>query len=180
MAYQLTGDPPSPFVLQWAGNRALRLPPPRRALDIAMGRGRHTRALASLGFTTFGVDINLGALLMAVREVRSLGLTVRVWCADLTISTIPSKRFELIVVTRYLQRDLIGAIRDAVVPDGLVIYETFTVNQRTHGRGPRSPDHLLQAGELEALFQGFEILFYDEVLEPDAVARLVARRPANR
>ena len=61
-----------------------------------------------------------------------------------------------------------------------MLYETFTVNQRQLGFGPTSPDHLLQPGELRQLFEGFDVLFYEEVLAPEAVARIVARRPASR
>lgn len=80
------------------------------------------------------------------------------------------------VVTRYLQRDLLGPIRDAVAPGGIVIYETFTSNQRVHGVGPKSAEHLLDPGELRERFDGFDVLFYEEVLRPEALARLVARK----
>jgi hypothetical protein len=53
------------------------------------------------------------------------------------------------------------------------MYETFTVYQRAYGRGPTSPDHLLAPGELKARFDGFDVLFYEEVTSPDAVARFV-------
>jgi tellurite methyltransferase len=83
-----------------------------------------------------------------------------------------------VVVTRYLQRDLFPAIRDAAVPGGLVAYETFTIHQRALGTGPKSPDHLLAPGELAAAFSGFEVLFYEEVTGPEALARILARRPS--
>jgi hypothetical protein len=89
---------------------------------------------------------------------------------------LPRERFDVVVVTRYLQRDLFGALQAAVVPGGVVLYETFTVSQRRLGRGPTSPDHLLDAGELRARFAGFTVLSYEEVSTPDAVARLAARR----
>ena len=57
-----------------------------------------------------------------------------------------------------------------------MIYETFTVNQRRLGFGPTSPDHLLEPGELRRHFEGFDVLFYEEVDAPEAVARIVARR----
>ena len=57
-----------------------------------------------------------------------------------------------------------------------MLYETFTVRQRALGTGPTSPDHLLREGELRQHFEDFEIVFYEEVTSPEAVARLVARR----
>jgi hypothetical protein len=176
MSDRLTGDPPSSFVVQWATELASRVPQPRRALDVAMGRGRHALVLAALGFRTFGVDINFEAVRSAKRAAANGGLELLAWCADLTISPLPPRRFELIVVTRYLQRDLTAALSDALVSNGVVIYETFTVNQRRLGVGPTSPDHLLEPDELKTCFPELEILFHQEVHAPEAVARLVARK----
>ena len=147
-----------------------------RALDLAMGRGRHAFPLARAGYRTFGVDVKYDAVCEAVRSAQDAGLMIHGWCADLTEHPLPVARFELIVVTRYLQRDLFPAIRDALVPGGRVLYETFTIRQRALGVGPTSPDHLLQESELRSYFEDFEILFYEEVPSPEAVARLVARR----
>jgi len=168
---------PSPFVIQWTDAVARVVAAPARALDVAMGRGRHALALARAGFRTFGVDVTLDAVRDAVASAAAAGCSVRGWCADLTRSPLPRDRFELVLVTRFLQRDLFGSIRQAVVPAGVIVYETFTVNQRSHGTGATSPDHLLQPGELRDRFDGFEVLFYEEVPAPDAVARIVARRP---
>ena len=178
MADRLTGDPPSPFVRQWAATLAPTLPPRRRALDLAMGRGRHARVLCGLGLVTFGVDWNFEAVRSAVAELAAQGQQLRGWCANLTVSSLPRAAFELILVTRYLQRDLMPSIGEAVVPGGVVIYETFTVNQRALGTGPTSPHHLLEPGELADCFKGFEIHCSEEVSAPEAVARLVARKPA--
>ena len=137
-----------------------------------MGRGRHTALLATAGYETFGVDWNIESLLTARASMPRL----RAWCADLADYPLPHAQFDVIVVARYLQRDLFTALREAVVPGGVVIYETFTVEQRRHRRGPTSPDHLLEPGELRARFTGFEVLEYEEVLDPDALARMAARR----
>ena len=144
-----------------------------------MGRGRHALPLAREGFRTFGVDVKLDAVRDAVARAAAEGMRVRGWCADLTQAPLPGERFELVVVARFLQRDLFGSIRRAVVPDGVVVYETFTVNQRALGTGPTSPDHLLATGELRERFEGFEVMFYEEVQAPEAVARIVARRPVE-
>jgi SAM-dependent methyltransferase len=172
-------DPPSAFVVGWAGALFERLAEPRRALDVAMGRGRHAESLAAAGYRAFGVDVKLDAVRDAVGRAGARGLVVRGWCADLTMYPLPSAAFELAVVTRYLQRDLFPVLRNAVRPGGAVIYETFTEAQRALGRGPTSPDHLLRPGELRAFFEDFDLLFYEEVLERDALARIVARRAAG-
>jgi SAM-dependent methyltransferase len=169
-------DQPSQFIAEWAALSAATCPPPRRALDLAMGRGRHALVLAELGFRVFGVDAKFEAVRDALAQASTRGLVIRGWCADLTRFPLPRARFELIVVSRYLQRDLFPSLGDALTPGGVVLFETFTEAQRGHGRGPTSPDHLLAPGELRARFDTFEVLFYEEVAEPDAVARIVARK----
>ena len=141
-----------------------------------MGRGRHAVVLARAGFKTFGVDISVDAVRDAMRAAAGEGLALRAWCADLTQTPLPAARFDLIVVTRYLQRNLFPSLRQALEPAGVILYETFTVAQRALGRGPTSPDHLLEPGELRDRFEGFEVLLYEETTEPDAVARIAARR----
>lgn len=172
----MVADPPSAFVIDWLPRVASGLPEPRRALDVAMGRGRHAEALSAAGLRLFGVDVNIEVTRDAVDRLRRRGVALRAWCADLTQYRLPARAFDLILVTRYLQRDLFVSLRDALTPGGVILYETFTEAQRRHDRGPRSPDHLLREGELAGSFPDFDVVFSEEVLEPEAVARLVARK----
>ncbi len=169
-------DPPSAFVVEWTRRLAANLPAPRRALDVAAGRGRHSVVLAAAGLRTFAVDMKVDALGDARSRVEADGHALLGWCADLTMSPVPHDRFELVVVTRYLQRDLFPALARALTAGGVILYETFTEKQRALGRGPTSPDHLLRSGELREAFPNFEMIFYEEVVEAEAVARLVARK----
>jgi SAM-dependent methyltransferase len=173
-------DPPSPFVAHWVRALSERHTAPERALDIAMGRGRHAGILARAGYRVFGVDNNYEAVRDARRSVAVSGGTLRGWCGDLTMTSLPRGWFDVIVVARYLQRDLFPSIVTALAPGGVVLYETFTEAQRHHGRGPTSPDHLLKPGELPTYFEGLETLAYEEVDEPEAVARLAAKAEARR
>ena len=143
-----------------------------------MGRGRHALVLACAGFRTFGVDARLDALRDANAAAAARDVRLRVWCADLTRYPLPVDRFDLIVVSRYLQRDLFPSLRAAATAGGVVLYETFTTAQRAAGTGPQSPDHLLEPGELRARFDvpGWEVLAYEETRGPEAVARLAARK----
>jgi tellurite methyltransferase len=168
---------PSPFVVEWVARLTAPRQARRRALDVAMGRGRHALLLARAGFTTFGVDVNADALAEALATAAAGGARVHAWCADLTTYPLPDARFDVVVVSRYLQRDLFAALRSAVVPGGVVLYETFTIAQREFNSGPRSPDHLLEPGELRRQFDGFEILADEEIKGTEAVARIAARRP---
>ena len=194
-------DLPSPFVVEWLPrvasalewgphNRTRAGPDPKwggpykvrptpTAIDLAMGRGRHAQMLARAGFRTFGVDVKLDAVKEATARARADSLIVRGWCADLRETPLPRGFFDVVLITRYLQRDLFPAIRETVKAEGVVLYETFTVNQRRLGFGPTSPDHLLRPGELRQFFDGFDVMFYEEVDVPEAVAHIVARRPRS-
>lgn len=171
-------EAPSPFVARWVHHVAADLNRRRDALDVAMGRGRHLAALRDAGFTVFGVDVQFEAVRAAAGQAAA-GEVIRAWCADLTNYPLPKDRFDLVVVTRYLQRDLFPSLQRAIAPGGFVLYETFTTAQRTLGRGPTSPDHLLNAGELLTYFEGWEIRFYEETVEAEALARVVARKPTR-
>jgi len=170
---------PSPFIFEWIARCAAERASRGRALDVAMGRGRHALPLAHAGFRTFGVDIAFDAVRDAVAAAAAEGVIVGGWCADLTQHPLPTERFDVIVVSRYLQRDLFDALRAACAPGGVVLYETFTTAQRALGTGPKSPDHLLEPGELRQRFLGFDELFYEETTAPEAVARIAARKPAS-
>lgn len=132
--------------------------------------------LVQAGLRTVAVDRSFESLVRAVSldACRS----VMAFCADMTEYPLPAHRFHLVLVSRYLDRDRWPALKEWVAPGGFVLYETFTRHQRRHGRGPTSPEHLLEPGELAARFADFEIVFSEEATEPEALARLAARRRA--
>lgn len=170
----------SPFVEEWLPKVVARLngqDGPRRALDLAMGSGRHAAPLAEAGFITYGVDRALDRLLAARRALRDRRLPVLQWAADLDTYPLPPARFDLLFCTRFLLRARWDDLKRSVRPGGFVMYETFTVGQIARGCGPSSPDHLLQPGELAAAFGDWLILHAEEVERPAAMARLVAQKP---
>ena len=67
-------------------------------------------------------------------------------------------------------------VDERLVPGGVLLYETFTEHQLRYDRGPRSRAHLLAPGELRLRLRGMDVLFDEEVMAPDAVARIAARR----
>jgi SAM-dependent methyltransferase len=167
-------EAPSSFVLH-AAERITRASG-RRAFDVAMGSGRHAVALAARGFRVFGVDLDYTRVRAAMSSAEESDLRIRGWVADLSAIPLPHAYFDLIVCVRFLDRALFPALASALAPGGLLVYETFTTGQLAHGRGPRSPAHLLRPGELARAFPDLTTVAYEEVDEPDAVARLIARR----
>jgi SAM-dependent methyltransferase len=176
----LPGARISPFVMEWLPRVAAGMngrPGPRRALDLAMGEGRHAIPLAEAGFVTFGVDRALDRLQSARRELRARRLDVLQWAADLDTYPLPAGHFDLLFCTRFLLRARWDDLKRCVRPGGFVMYETFTTGQIARGFGPSSPDHLLRPGELQVAFGDWTVLHAEEVELPAAMARLVARKP---
>lgn len=172
----------SPFVSEWLPVVARHLDvarSPRRALDLAMGEGRHTCALAHAGFVTFGVDRSVERIRTAAARATERGLQVTSWAADLDDYPLPRHYFDVLLCTRFLLRRRWHEVRDLVKPGGFVLYETFTTEQRACSKGPTSPDHLLEPGELRGAFSSWEVVFHEEIASPSALARIVARRPAG-
>ena len=170
----------SPFVEAWLPRVVAELngrPRPKRALDLAMGEGRHAVPLAEAGFRTFGVDVAVDRLLSARRTLLERGFDVLQWAADLDTYPLPAGHFDLLFCTRFLLRARWDDLKRTVRPGGFVMYETFTTGQIARGFGPSSLDHLLQPGELAAAFADWTVLHSEEVKEPAAMARLIARKP---
>ena len=159
------------------------LPKGGKALDIAMGTGRNALYLASLGFRVTGVDVSAVAVDKCREKAERLGLSVEALVADLERSPLPSNEYDLIVNFYYLQRSLTAQIVAALKPGGVLVFESFTIDQLQFGWGPKSPDHLLRPGELREMFAEMEPLLYHEgVVQgdrgPKAVASLIGRKRA--
>ena len=76
--------------------------------------------------------------------------------ADLEDGTpwpLPDRTFAAVVVTNYLYRPLLARLPTWLMPDGVLIYETFAVGNEIHGR-PRNPNFLLRPSELLEAFSG--------------------------
>jgi SAM-dependent methyltransferase len=151
-------------------------------VDLACGRGRHTLAAAAAGIPAVGIDRNRESLAELRKAASQRELAVETLHADLEDpAEIPlrSRCCGAVLVFRYLHRPLIPAIARVLAPGGLLVYETFTIDQRRLGTGPRNSDHLLEPGELPELFSEFEILDHWEGLsrgtENAQVARITAR-----
>ncbi len=140
---------PSAWVLDHAPLYASK----RRVLDVAAGRGRHTLLFAAAGFEVTAVDRDGAALAELSASAGALGVAVTTRVVDLEVPgySFAPETWDIVVVTRYLHRPLFAALREAVAPGGLLVYETFTIGQRDEPTGPSSEAFLLQPGELPTL-----------------------------
>lgn len=167
-------DGPAKFLVKNAG-----LLPKGRVLDIAMGDGRNAIFLAALGFQAEGVDISPESVKKAEDTATIQGVEVAARVVDLEKeSFIQPDSYDLIICFRYLQRSLIPHIKTGLREGGIVVYETYTIDQLQFGK-PKNPDFLLKHNELLNLFRDFHCIKYHEGIFEDkkAVAGIIARKP---
>jgi len=173
--------PGSPFEVgpcSWLLANVALLPRGGRTLDLACGAGRHALLLAAAGFPVRAVDRDAATLEALAGTAARLGLPLQVERLDLEAGEVSLGKgsCDLIVVIHYLHRPLFPAILRALAPGGLLLYETFTIDQAQRGR-PTNPDFLLRHGELPQLVQGLEILRQREgEFEERCVAAVAARK----
>ena len=156
----------------------IELLPKGRVLDVAMGAGQNAIYLAKMGFEVEGVDISPEAVSSALELARKSGVNIRAQVADLEKEYhIEKGAYNVIICFNYLQRSLIPQIKDGLRKGGMVVYETFIVDQAQFGK-PKNPDYLLRHNELLNMFRDFRCLRYREgiVEGRKAVASIIAEK----
>jgi SAM-dependent methyltransferase len=151
-------------------------------LDLACGEGHNGIYLAAKGCRAVLADRSEEMLEKARALASQMGVSVTLWTVDLEregVDPLEGTAYGGILVFRYLHRPLFPAIMNALLPGGILIYETFTREQAKFGK-PRSPSHLLRPGELKEWFGRWEVIHYHEGVfsdPPRAVAGIVCRKP---
>lgn len=154
--------------------------PKGRALDVAMGYGRHALYLAAAGWEVDAVERDPEAVAACRADARRRGVSINVIEADLDVYRLPASTYDLITCFYFLDRALIPRIRDALKPGGVIVYETFSIeNQRRFGT-PRRVEFCLQPNELLTLFEGFLVMDAREgLVGGQYAASLVASKPVG-
>jgi SAM-dependent methyltransferase len=164
------------------------------ALDLACGTGRHALLLASRQQPVTAVDSSDVALEILARRAQASHYAVsrieraarlahrqhgiQIWHANLEEANLPSQAFSLVVCVNYLQRSLFPQIERALIPGGVLLFETYTVAQLEFAGGPRNAKYLLESGELRTAFPALRNLFYRELRAGKGIASLIARKAA--
>jgi tellurite methyltransferase len=169
-------------------------------LDLACGSGRNGLYLLSQNIPVAFADIKESALeqvkISLMSHYGGVKSTTNFWQVDFeqdsfeqeVLKPLTGKPFSAIIVFRYLHRPLFEQIKQAVIPGGYVVYETFTVDQPQFGR-PKNPDFLLKHGELAELFSDWQIIHsFEGIIDAknadanngsgkQAIAQIIARKP---
>lgn len=172
---------PSPWVLRWA---AALLPPNARVLDVACGWGRHSHALARLGYSVTALDRDSVAMEhVAQHWPTDAPPPEALITADIEQGPwpLPDQQFDAVVITHYLWRPLWPTFKAALKPGGCYIHETFTHGQGHIGK-PVRPEFLLETGELLQVCQDWRIVAYEDgfATTPNRyIQRIAAVVPSN-
>ncbi len=164
----LTRTHPTQMLDEWLA----RLPR-GRALDLACGAGRNALHLALAGFEVDAMDISSVALERARGQAQELGVDINWINVDLDDAELCPERYDLVVVARYVNRALTGALVNCIRDGGYLLYEQHL---RTHREvdGPRSRDFRLAPNELLEMFAALRVLYYREELATDPDGRTMA------
>jgi tellurite methyltransferase len=135
---------------------------PRGVLfDVAAGRGRNALALAHAGSVVVAVDYSAEAMQFLAATARDASLAIWPVVANLDSFHLKDESFDAIVNINFLDRALFSKYERALRPGGVLVAETFLVDQAAIGH-PRDPRFLLAHGELRALAGGLEVEEYRE------------------
>lgn len=162
---------PSSWIVQWAGLVPAGVP----VLDVAAGGGRHTRFFADRGHRVTAIDRDVSAL--------AAHPNVEIVKADLEDGSpwpLPGRTVGAVIVTNYLHRPLFPALLDALMPGGVLLYETFMEGNERFGR-PSNPEFLLKDGELLELARDrLSVTAYEARMTSEPKMAMVQRIAARK
>jgi len=135
------------------------LPQHGLALDLACGLGGNTFFLAEQGLQVDAWDISS----VAIERIKSKteARNIQALSIDICDAPFPKNHYDVIAVSRFLERQIIPQLIDALKVGGLIFYQTFTLDKAQSG-GPSNPKFLLQKAELLSLFSSLSPIIYHE------------------
>ena len=146
------------------------------ALDIASGTGQNAIFLSSNGYEVIAVDKSPSAASLASQYSLNKGSEIKTVTEDILAFEIKENSFDLIADFYFLERKIIPKIKKGLKKNGLVFFETYTIEQQNID-GPHNPDFLLSTNELISFFKDFFIIFYHEwITEEKAIASIIAQK----
>jgi 2-polyprenyl-3-methyl-5-hydroxy-6-metoxy-1,4-benzoquinol methylase len=140
---------------------ACLLPDSGVALDIACGLGANSCFLAKQGLATTAWDISEVAIAKLQQTALSKGLSIKSEALEITQNSFIENSFDIIIISRFLDRSLSEGIISALKPGGMLFYQTFN-REKIDTTGPNNPDFLLAKNELLTMFASLKLVFYQE------------------
>jgi 2-polyprenyl-3-methyl-5-hydroxy-6-metoxy-1,4-benzoquinol methylase len=133
-----------------------------RALDLACGLGGNALRLSELGYESHAWDISDAAIAKVQEFARERQLNLQTRQCDVSQVRLEKESFDVIIVSRFLIREMAANIVAALKPDGLLFYQTFIQERTQVDEGPNNTQFRLEKNELLTMFSGLLIRFYRE------------------
>ena len=111
--------------------------------------------------TTEAWDISAIALRRLQQQADAHALPIKTFTREITPGSFTSSYFDVIVVSRFLDRSICNAIMESLKPNGLLFYQTYT-RHKTSDLGPKKPRFLLAENELLQIFSPLTRVYYRE------------------
>ena len=145
------------------------------ALDVACGTGRNARFIAQSAHRVIGVDISDVAIAQA-RELASHLDNVHFEIADLDNGISLGQQFDLIVMVRYVNLELMQKLPDLLVPGGAILVEEHLRwdDPAIELAGPKNPDYRTEPGAVAQALSYLETLHSFEGLVDDPLGEVSA------
>ncbi len=137
------------------------LPAQGQALDLACGLGGNALFMAQRGLQVQGWDYSVNAIDRLQQFANQQGMKLQAIVRDVAKYPPEPNSFDVIVVSRFLDRTIINDLINAIVPGGLLFYQTF-LQEKSDDSGPGNPEFLLKTNELISMFSEMRILVYRE------------------
>ncbi len=131
-----------------------------QALELACGLGGNARFMAQCGLHTQAWDISDTALTLLNNWANLNQLPIEPLLTDLEQMILPYQQYDVIVISRYLDRDLFEGIEQALKPNGLLFYQTFLAPPHEHA--PQNPSFYVHSSELNQVWPSLVTEVYGE------------------
>ncbi len=153
------------------------------ALDVACGSGRNARFIAQSAQQVIGIDISDVAIAQA-RELASHLDNVEFMVSDLDDGISFEQQFDLIVMVRYVNFELMCMLPEFLVPGGALFIEEHLRwdDPDLELAGPKNPDYRIEPGAVARALDSleplhiFEGLVTDPLGEQSALAQFIGRK----
>ncbi len=155
------GNIKEPSVASVLVEHTFLLPDSGTALDLACGLGANACFLAERGLATTAWDISEVAIAKLQQTALSKALPIKPEVHEITQNSFTASSFDVIIISRFLDRSLSDGIIGALKPGGILFYQTFN-REKIDNKGPNNPDFLLAKNELLAMFELLKLVFYQE------------------
>ena len=155
---------------------------PGTALEIGMGQGRNTIAMARLGWDVTGIDISDEGIRQAVAEAKKQNVNIHAVLASADDFDYGTNRYDLVYATfeHQIVTNNAAKVVQALKPGGMVIVEGFQADMSKQIGRPLGHG----VNELLRAFDKLRIVYYEDTIgpadwnegQPSPIVRFIARK----